>query len=102
MADPTDALTDEPQAAAEAQRAAEFKRQQQVDDLKWLMAHAQGRRIATRILERTGYRRTPFNTNGSTMAFNAGQQNVGLWFEAELVDASPDAYLKLLKDFRNE
>jgi 3-oxoacyl-[acyl-carrier-protein] synthase III len=99
MNDPTDLQAQADEAASE-QSAATRDRMQQVDDLKWLMAHPQGRRIVTRLFERTGIRRTPFNTNGSTMAFNAGAQNVGLWLEAEILETSFDGYMKLLKEFQ--
>lgn len=99
MEDPTD-LQAQAADTASTQDAARLAKLQQTDDLKWLMAHPQGRRIVTRIFERTGIRRTPFNTNGSTMAFNAGGQNVGLWLEAEILEASFDGYMKLLKEFQ--
>lgn len=99
MNDPTDLQAQADEAASE-QETAKLARQQQVDDLKWLMAHPQGRRIVTRLFERTGIRRTPFNTNGSTMAFNAGAQNVGLWLEAEILETSFEGYTKLLKEFQ--
>lgn len=103
MRDPIEAMAQEDAAAATQANADKLQRTAQIDDLKWLMAHAQGRRIVTRLFEKTGIRRTPFSTNGSTMAFNAGAQNVGLWLEAEVLDASPDAYFKLLKEFaRND
>ncbi len=98
MNDPTD-LQGQADEAASEQAAATRERLQQIDDLKWLMAHPQGRRIVTRIFERTGIRRTPFNTNGSTMAFNAGAQNVGLWLEGEILETSFDGYMKLLKEY---
>lgn len=100
MKDPTDTQAQDVEAAThhvEAKR----KAQQQADDLKWLMRHPQGRRIVTRIFEKTGIRRTPFNTSGSVMSFNAGMQNIGLWLEAEILEATPDDYLRLLKEFRS-
>lgn len=78
------------------------RRLQQEDDLKWLMAHAAGRRIASRILEVTGVRRTSFNPSGSVMAFNEGRRNVGLWFEGNLLAVAPDGYFKLLKEYASE
>lgn len=102
MSDPTDALLPD-DSAAEMAAKANIQQKQQVEDLKWLMAHAQGRRIVTRIFEFTGIRRTSFHTNGSTFALNEGKKQAGLWLEAEVLDAAPDAYLKLLKEFaRNE
>lgn len=96
----------DPQAEAaelQSQEAkAARKREQQVEDLKWLLAHAQGRRIMARIFDRTGIRRTPFHTSGSQMSFNAGAQNVGLWLESEVLEAAPDAYMRLLKEFARD
>ena len=99
MRDPTDLQTNDSAEATE-QDAARIARQQQVDDLKWLMAHPQGRRIVARIFDKTGIRRTPFNTSGSVMSFNAGAQNVGLWLEAEVLETSFEGYTKMLKEFQ--
>lgn len=99
MRDPTDLQTNDSVEATE-QDAARIARQQQVDDLKWLMAHPQGRRIVARIFEKTGIRRTPFNTSGSVMSFNAGAQNVGLWLEAEVLEVAFEGYTKMLKEFQ--
>lgn len=100
--DPYDALTRDPQAeAAEAQRKEQVKRQQEVEDIKWLMAHAPGRRFVTRLLEQTGLFRTSFHTSGSVMSLNEGRKQVGYWAQSELIEIAPDAYLKLLKEFGN-
>lgn len=98
MRDPTDTQQADADAKAEKLKA-ERQRKQQVEDLKWLMAHVQGRRIVTRIFEKTGIRRTPFNTSGSVMSFNAGAQNVGLWLEAEILETSFEGYVEMLKEF---
>lgn len=99
MRDPTDLQANE-RAEATEQDAARIARQQQVDDLKWLMAHPQGRRIVARIFDKTGIRRTPFNTSGSVMSFNAGAQNIGLWLEAEVLEVAFEGYTKMLKEFQ--
>jgi len=101
MEDPLD-LEEQQRGRESAEVERKARRTKEVEDVKWLMAHPQGRRLAARILERTGNRRTSFHTNGSTMAFNEGRRDVGLWLEAELLEVTPDAYLKLLKEFRNE
>ncbi len=98
--DPIAAAESEIQQQQDNLKADEFRKKQQSDDIKWLMAHPQGRRIVTRIFEKTGIRRTPFNTNGSTMAFNAGAQNVGLWIEGEVLEHAPERYMQLLKEFQ--
>jgi hypothetical protein len=98
MRDPTDLQQQDADAKANKLEA-DRRRKQEVDDLRWLMAHAQGRRIVARIFERTGTRRTPFNTSGSVMSFNAGAQNVGLWLEGEILDTSFEGYVTMLKEF---
>lgn len=97
--DPTD-LEGQEQDAADVQKAAARKRQQQVDDIKWLMGHPGGRRIVTRLLEESGVFRTSFHTSGSTMAFNEGRKHVGYFLTAELLEHAPDHYLKLLKEYQ--
>lgn len=97
--DPHDALAQSPED--EEQSEAKLKRHQQVEDIKWLMAHAPGRRFVTRLLEQTGLFRTSFHTSGSVMALNEGRKQIGYWAQGELVEIVPDAYLKLLKEFSN-
>lgn len=79
-----------------------LKRKREVEDLKWLVAHAQGRRIAWRLLEEAGVYRTSFNTNSMTMALNEGKRHLGLFLLAELTEAAPDAYLKMMQEHRSD
>jgi hypothetical protein len=90
----TEALTEQGRAQA--------RRQQQVDDIKWLVAHAAGRRIVSRLLEESGVHRTSFHNSGSVMAFNEGRKHLGYFLTGELLEIAPDSYLKLLKEYRNE
>lgn len=97
MRDPTDLL--EQGADAEAEQAQALAVQaQQAEDLKWLMKSEAGRRIAWRVLARTGLHRTPFTGHDAQTNFNCGQADVGLWFQAEILDHAPDAYLRMLKE----
>jgi len=99
MSDPTD--IDAIDRVAEAEEAeGRDKRRKELDDLKWLMAHPQGRRITTRILAEAGIYRSSFNHSGSVMAFNEGKRQIGLWFQAELVDASPKGHIKMLEELQ--
>lgn len=101
MRDPIDQQAQAEQDKAQ-QAAADFRRQQQIDDIKWLMAHAAGRRFVSRLLEETGTFRTSFHTNGSTMAFNEGRKHLGYFLTAELLEITPEPYFKLLKEYRSE
>ncbi len=95
--DPTDLNRIEREAEADEAQARETRRRE-LDDLRWMLGHPQGRRILNRILERTGVFRTSFNHSGSVMAFNEGRREVGLWVTAELSDASPDGFMKVLTE----
>lgn len=94
--DPTDTLRQEREAEADEAEALE-RRRKEVEDLRWLLANPQGRRIAARMLSETGVFRSSFNHSGSLMAFSEGKRQIGLWLTAELLEASPDGYFKILK-----
>jgi hypothetical protein len=97
--DPTDLRGLEREAEADEAGARE-RRRRELDDLKWLMAHPQGRRIVSRLLEEAGVNRTSFNHSGSLMAFNEGKRHIGLFFTAEVLEAAPEGYFKLLKEYK--
>jgi hypothetical protein len=97
MREPTDLHQQELDAEAQRQRD-EFLRMQETEDLKWLMAHQAGRRIAWQLLARSGVFRNPFNNSGSVTAFNCGQMNLGQQLLAQILEHAPDAYVKMLKD----
>lgn len=101
MRDPTDTDDHEAQAAEQAKKA-QLRRRREVDDLKWLMAHAQGRRFICRLLEESGVFRTSFHVSGSTAAFNEGKKHVGYVLTADLMEFTPDAYVKLLKEYQRD
>ncbi len=97
--DPTDLLRQERDAESDEAGARE-RRRRELEDLRWLLGHPQGRRIASRLLDEAGVFRSSFNTSGSVMAFQEGKRNIGLFLTAELIDASPDGYMKVLNEYR--
>lgn len=97
--DPTDLNRTDRDAELESIEAREHRRKE-LEDLRWLLGHPQGRRIALRWLDETGVFRSSFNHSGSLMAFNEGRRNIGLWLTAELMEANADGYLKVLKEHK--
>jgi hypothetical protein len=97
--DPTDLNRQERDAEAEEHQARETRRKE-LEDLRWLLGHPQGRRFAMRLLDMTGVFRSSFHSSGSVMSLNEGQRNIGLWFTDECCEASIDGYFKVLKEFR--
>lgn len=97
--DPTDLRRQEHDAEADEAVARENRRKE-LEDLRWLLGHPQGRRVASRLLEEAGVFRSSFSHSGSVMAFNEGKRHMGLFITGELMEASPDGYFKLLKEFK--
>jgi hypothetical protein len=97
--DPTDLKRQERDAEADEAVARETRRKE-LEDLRWLLGHPQGRRIAGRLLEEAGVFRSSFNHSGSLMAFNEGKRHMGLYLTGELIEASADGYMKVLKEFK--
>jgi len=95
--DPTDLKRLERDAEAEEAGARE-RRRKELEDLRWLLGHPQGRRIVTRLLDEAGVYRSSFSHSGSVMAFNEGKRHMGLFLTAELIEASPDGFMKVLKE----
>ena len=80
----------EQQEADEAKR--ERKRLREIDDLKWVMADARGRRFVARLLQHAGVNQAIFHESGAVMAFREGQRAVGLLLTAEMLEHTPKAY----------
>ena len=97
--DPTDLVGQERDAERDALAAREIRRKE-LEDLRWLLGHPQGRRIAGRLLAEAGVFRSSFNHSGSVMAFQEGKRHMGLFLTDELLEASPDGYMKVLHEFK--
>lgn len=78
-----------------ARESARLAQQGEVNDWKWLMSTARGRRLVWRLLDRTGIYRTSMTGNSYTF-FNEGQRNVGLFIQAVLAEHCPEDYAKML------
>lgn len=95
--DPTDLNRIEREAEADEAKARETRRKE-LDDLRFMLGHPQGRRVLNRFLERSGVFRSSFNHSGSVMAFSEGKRDMGLWITAEISEASPEGFVKVLTE----
>lgn len=76
-------------------------RQQEQDDIAWLMRHKVGRRLVWRMLEGAGIYKTSFRTDALHTAFLEGRRNWGLEMLHEVVSISPKHYNIMLAENRN-
>lgn len=93
-------------AADEAQveergKKKESERDQQLNDLRHILASPQGRRFYWRKLSDCGVFKTSF-TGNSTTFFNEGMRNVGLGMMTDLMDADPQAYITMMNESKEK
>lgn len=91
-------VSDAGQARTAAARA-KLRRDQELDDVRALMDLPAGRRFMWRLLERAGIYRTTFTGNSATF-FNEGMRNLGLIFVADVHEACPEQYTRMLAEAR--
>lgn len=96
---PVDEAESREQSEQAQREQAKHQSQQQAEDIKWLMATAQGQRFLTRLLEETAVFRTAFHTSGQVMALNEGRKQIGYWLIGELTAHTPDAFTNLLRSY---
>lgn len=101
--DPTDSSAQDEVEAKKAE-AARLQREREVDDFKWLMSMKQGRRVMWRLLGKTKLHHTPHTMGASSEdnAFRAGEQNIGLWLQAEIHALCPEMYSAMVKEQREQ
>lgn len=99
--DPTDLIRQDRDAETE-EAVARDNRRKELEDLRWLLGHPQGRRIVTRLLDEAGVYRSSFNHSGSLMAFAEGKRHIGLFLTGELLEAAPEGFFKVLKEYRTK
>lgn len=99
--DTDDTLTD-----ADRKRNAAQRQAQQVDtnDLRWLMASKQGRRVARQLLGRAGVYRNSFEgtQRDSQVAYREGRRSIGLELLGDITRAAPNEYLLMISEGKTE
>lgn len=78
-------------------------RRDELSDLRVVLSTENGRRFIYRILVRSGIYKVSYvaGHNPEHTAFNEGGRNIGLWTLAEVQQASPADYLKMMEEARN-
>jgi hypothetical protein len=97
--DPYDSTAQE-EAVARKADATRLQRQLEVEDLKWLMGHKQGRRYVWRQLQRYGVYRSSFRENPLEIAFLEGARNHGLQLIADIHEHCAERYAEMLKEMK--
>lgn len=89
------------QQVKNAKRSEESKRNQELNDVEFVLSTPQGRRFLWRLLGVCHVFKTSF-TGNSTTFFNEGKRDVGLRLLGDINEASPDSYLKMMQEAKKE
>lgn len=74
-----------------------FFREQELNDIRSVLAEKPGRRFVWRYLAECGVFKTSF-TGSSETFFKEGMRNIGLKLLADINDASPESYMVMVKE----
>lgn len=83
------------QLAAESARKKEILLQRDIDDIRFVMDSAQGRRVIWAVLEQGKVFSACFAVDPQVTAFNEGQRNLALALFQRVMAHCPDQYLKM-------
>ncbi len=86
----------------DGEKLAQLARQQENDDLLFVMSAPQGRRFIWGLLGRAGVFRSTFNTNALGMAFGEGSRNEGLKLFNHIHEVCPELYLLMTKEQKKD
>lgn len=95
--DPIDTQAQQEQADI-AQKRAELRAKQVVEDFMWLMRDPRGRRIVWAQLADAGVFQPVFSNDAMLMAFNEGRRGAGLRILAQVHSLCPDLYVTMMKE----
>ena len=78
----------------------QLKREQELEDIKKLIATSEGRYLIWRLLEKCKLFDSISGSSDKEMNRLSGGRDIGLWMLSEVEAAVPDAYLDLVKESR--
>ena len=82
----------------EAEAKVKRGRERELADLLFILSTVQGRRLIWRYLSRCGIFKTSFVEDSNRTAYNEGERMIGLNLLADVMEADPDSYLKMMKE----
>lgn len=72
-------------------------REQELNDIAWVLSNPSGRRMLWHYLSHCGIFKTSF-TGSSETFYLEGKRSVGLKLLADITECNPDAYLQMMKE----
>jgi hypothetical protein len=76
-------------------------KESEINDLKFLLSTDQGRRFIWKLISKCGVFRQSFTGNSQTF-FMEGERNIGLFVLDSVMEADPEAYVKMYTQSKRE
>lgn len=95
-------MSDDRATVRRQRRESRVQRREELTLLARFMAEPAGRRWCYNFLAGCRIYSTSFATNAMSMAFAEGERNAGLRLINDLLEASPDNYMTMLKEVNSE
>ena len=76
--------------------------EKKLNDLRFLLSTEQGRRFIWDLLSNCGIYKESADASGSWTYYKEGRRSIGLSVLAQVVEADPDSYLKMMKESKKE
>lgn len=80
----------------------EMSREVELSDLAFVLSRPEGRRVLWRLMGYCGVFTSVKDPSGSMTYYNAGQQDVGHFIQAEIMEAKADAYIQMIIEANKE
>jgi len=68
-----------------------------LDDIRWIMGEARGRRYMSWLMGQCGMDRLSFTGNSETF-FREGARNIGIMLKSKIDEVAPEMYIKMLTE----
>jgi|TARA_R110000751_G_scaffold53587_4_gene115963 hypothetical protein len=89
----------DPDVRKKKQEGGKSKRDQELEDIRQVMATANGRGFILKLLEKSGVFNLSYSSNANETAFKEGRRSLGLSVYRDVAEAVPDGVRQLLGDF---
>jgi len=84
-----------------AEQKEKFLRQQELRDISFILSSDQGRRYIWRMLGVTKTEKQTYEGDVNWSIFNAGERNIGLIIKADILEADPMSFIKMMLEAKD-
>lgn len=91
----------DPKQVEEARKTQQFRREDELNDLRYLLSQPQFRRFVWRMIKFCRVFESIWHQSAQ-IHYNSGQQDVGHFITAEIVEAEPNALISMMQENKKE